>query len=196
MADPVFPTAYQVNVIGHLHAQLVENVWHVQGPDPFDATVAADIAATFQTGYTTLLAALSQDYTVEQIVVKNFGGEASGEFTLAIVPPAEGGEGNPALPGNVAFCVSLRSALTGRRFRGRKYIAAIPETAVTGNTIDSTHRSDIVAAIADLRDLLETNLTPMSVFSKTGVTLVPVTAVVSVDNIVDSQRRRLTGRGR
>jgi len=196
MPTPVYPTAYQVEVRGQLHGQLVENVWHVQGPDPFDATVAADIAATFQTGYVSLMAPLSADYTISEVFVHNLAGTASGEFTLGISPPQEGGEANPALPGNVAFCISLRTALAGRRFRGRKYITAIPETAVTGNTLDSTHVADILSGAATLMADLTANGTPMSVFSRTGLTLVGVTAIVAVDNTVDSQRRRLTGRGR
>lgn len=196
MPTPVFPTAYQVEVRGSLFGQLVENVWHVQGPDPFDATVAADVASTFQADYVGIMGALSQDYSISQIFVHNLAGTASGEFTLTISPPQTGGSTNPALPGNVAFCISLRTALAGRSTRGRKYFAGISEVSVTGNVLDQGDIDAILAGVATLRDDLETNLTPMSIFSPTNLTLVPVVSVVSVDNIVDSQRRRLTGRGR
>jgi hypothetical protein len=196
MADPVFPTAYQVEVRGTLYGQLVENVWHVQGPDPFDPTVAELIASEFQTDYVGIMADLSQDYSIHEIFVKNFGGVASGEFTLAITPSQVGGAANPGLPGSVAFCVSLRTALAGRTTRGRKFIAGLDETTVTGNTLDAAVADGIVGAINGLKNGLITLGNPLSIFSKTAVTLVPVTAATKVDNFVDSQNRRLTGRGR
>ncbi len=196
MPTPVFPTAYKVEVQGTLHGQLVENVWYVQGPDPFDLTVANGIAAVFQTNIPAIIAPLSFDLMIDNIVVQNLGGTASGQTSLAITPVEQGGQTQDALPGNVAFCVSLRSALAGRRFRGRKYFSGLGEGDVTANAWGAPQRDALLNAIDDLRAALVTNGTPLSIFSPTGLTLVPVVAAVAVDLYVDSQRRRLTGRGR
>lgn len=196
MPTPVFPTCYEVEVRGLLYGQLIENVWHVQGPDPFDAAVAEAIAAEFQTDYVGIMADLTQDYSINEIFVHNFAGSASGEFTLAITPGQTGGAATPGLPGNVCFCVSLRTALSGRTTRGRKYIAGLTEVSVVGNTLDSDVAAGIVNGVQSLKNGLITLGNPLQVFSKTANTLVPVIAATKVDNFVDSQRRRLTGRGR
>lgn len=196
MAPVFFPTAYQVEMRGSYFGQLVENVFHCIGPDPFDPGPASGIAGAFQVFAGELLTDLSQDYTVNEIHVHNLAGVDSGEFTLGISPPQAGGEANPGLPGNVSFCISLRTALAGRSTRGRKYIVGLPETAVTGNTYDADHIAAHLVAFANLLDALSFVGAPLAVFSKTIPALTTVVTAVAVDNVVDSQRRRLTGRGR
>jgi hypothetical protein len=195
MPTPVFPSAYQVEVRGLLFNQLVENVWYVQGPDPFDAAVASSVADVFETSYGTILGSLSQDLSVNEIFVHNLGGTASGEFTLSITPAMTGGLVQDSEPGNVSFCISLRTALAGRRFRGRKYFSGLAVGDRTGNTFDSARADALISAIDTLITNLNSNTTPLSIFSPTGLTLVPVTAARRADLYLDSQRRRLTGRG-
>lgn len=191
MPTPVFPTAYKVIVKGSMFSIPIENVWYVQGPDPFDTTAAADIADVFQTGYGAILANLSQDVSYSEIEVTNLGGVATGQYILNITPPDTGDIGVGALPGSVALCVTLRSALAGRRFRGRKFFSGLDEGAVTGNVVDATVAEAIRAAVGSLASSLTSIGHPMSIFSTVGVTLVPVTTVTLTDLRVDSQRGRL-----
>ena len=191
MPTPVLPTAYKVIVKGTLFSVPVENVWYAQGPDPFDVSVAASIAGAFQTGYGAIAAELSEDIEFNEIEVTNLGGLATGIYVLAISPPQAGGLGVGALPGSVAFCVSLRTALAGRRFRGRKYFSGLAESDVTGNELSPTRGAAIVAACNDLKDALNSLGNPLSVFSTVGVTLVDVTTCTATDYSVDSQRGRL-----
>lgn len=196
MPTPFFPTAYQIEVRGTYFGQLTENVWHAIGPDPFDATVAADIAGTMQVGYASIMAPLSHDYSISEIFVHNLAGVDSGEVTLAISPAQEGGSGNPGLPGNVALCVSLRTALSGRTTRGRKYFAGLDETKVTGNLLDPTTAADILDGVNALISSMVDGGHPLAIFSRTALTLTTISTATLVDLVVDSQRRRLTGRGR
>lgn len=196
MPPVIFPTAYQVEVRGLYFGQQIENVWHVIGADPFDPAMAADIAATFHTSYAGILAALSQDLFIREIFVHNLDGASSGEFTLAISPAEQGEVVQDGLPGNVAFCVSLRTALSGRSTRGRKYFAGLGEGDVVGNEYDGGRVATLLTGVSDLIDNLVTNGTPLAVFSRTIPALTQVQAATAVDNVVDSQRRRLTGRGR
>lgn len=179
-----------------LFGQLVENIWHVQGPDPFNSADASLIAGAFQVGYADIQLSLSQDYTVGEIFVHNLAGTASGEFTLTITPAQAGGIVQDSEPGCVAFCISLRTALSGRRTRGRKYFPGLSKGDVTGNIFSATRVGDMLTATQSLIDTLSSSGFPVCVFSPTGLTLVPVDAVAAVDNNVDAQRRRLTGRGR
>lgn len=196
MPSPVFPTAYKVSVQQLYFSQLIENVWYCQGPDPFDATVADTIAGIFQTDYVTIASGLSQDLQITGIAIQNLAGTASGSFTLAISPPQTGGRVQDGLPGNVTFCVSLHTALASRRTRGRKYFSGLGEADVTGNSFDTSQGGAILTGISNMIGNLAANSTPLCIFSPTGLTLVPVISAVAVDYFVDSQRRRLTGRGR
>lgn len=191
MPTPVLPTAYKVLVKGFLFSVPVENVWYCQGPDPFDAAEAANIAAFFQTAYGAILAELSQDLTISEIDVSNLAGVATGLHILAISPPDAGDIGVGSLPGSNALCVTLRTALAGRRFRGRKYFSGLPESKVTGNLVDATTAENIRTAVENLMLDLSSNGTPLSVFSTVGVTLTPCTAIALTDLRVDSQRGRL-----
>ena len=191
MPTPVFPTAYKVEVKGTLFTIPLMNVWYVQGPDPFDLAEATAIAAIFQTGYGGILATLSQDISYNEIEVSNLGGVATGSYSLFISPADEGDIAQDSLPGSVAFCVSLRSALAGRRFRGRKYFSGLGEGHVTENLFDAAVAADLVTAIQTMATALTANGTPLSIFSPTGLTLVPVVSIVATDLTVDSQRGRL-----
>jgi len=196
MAPIIFPTAYEVEVRGTYFGQQCENVWHVIGADPFDPAMAADIAATFHTSYAGILAALSRDLFINEVFVHNFDGASSGEFTLAITPAEQGEVVQDGLPGNVAFCVSLRTALAGRSTRGRKYFAGLGEGDVSGNEFDGGRIATLLTGVNDLIANLVTNGTPLAIFSRTIPALTQVQTATAVDAFVDSQRRRLTGRGR
>lgn len=105
------------------------------------------------------------------------------------------------LPGNATLCVSFRTVGRGRSSRGRNYFVGLPEGAVTQNTVGA----GTVSAIEDAYNALITFVTPpwqWIVLSRyvDGAPRVegliqPVVAALCVDPYVDSQRRRLTGRG-
>jgi hypothetical protein len=106
-----------------------------------------------------------------------------------------------ASPGSVAFCVSFRTGNRGRSGRGRNYWTSVPTSQITGNFLSPTYRNLILAVYNRLI------LTPPSgwtwgVLSRfhSGAARVaglfqPITTVVAVDDALDSQRRRLAGRG-
>lgn len=100
-----------------------------------------------------------------------------------------------AAPGNVAFALSKRTGFRGPRFRGRIYLFDLPEGGITDDTLD----------IGMLP--LVTNFGGELMFSRVGGRFVPAVASrtggfstnlqsITFDLTSDSQRRRLTGRGR
>lgn len=106
------------------------------------------------------------------------------------------------MPLNVARVVSLRTAKRGRSYRGRVYLSGTPDTVIeTMNTIDATHAANLVSGFNALATLLDGHGFDVVVASKqhNGVETNPaeVNEVIAfaVDVLVDSQRRRLTGRG-
>lgn len=112
-----------------------------------------------------------------------------------------GASATPLLPGNATIAVSFRTVGRGRSARGRNYFVGLTEGSVVENTVSST----IVSAIEDAYNALITFVTPpwqWVVLSRyhNGAPRVeglvqPVIAALCVDPYVDSQRRRLTGRG-
>jgi hypothetical protein len=121
---------------------------------------------------------------------------------LIVSPPEFGTLVGSAMPLNVAICVTLRTGLRGRSFRGRTYLPGrVTSDENTPSSINLTTISNIVSAVSWL-------LTPANVNG--GVWIVashftnklprptaiktPVSAI-SIDTPFDSMRRRLIGRG-
>lgn len=112
-----------------------------------------------------------------------------------------------AAPNNCSMCVSFRTGLSGRSFRGRNYVPVLTNSEVTGNMIDATWAAAIVAAYNDLTFPANIGILPggwewvvLSRFAggverSVGV-FTEITNVLVTDLVVDSQRRRLPGRGR
>lgn len=122
-----------------------------------------------------------------------------------------GGVAGEAAPNNVDPAVSFRTSLGGRSFRGRNYIPGISNTHVSGNNIDAGWRASIIDGYNLLLPdggALPEGWTWVVASRYSGVDLagkpVPrlegivttITSVLFTDTIVDSQRRRLPGRGK
>lgn len=196
MPTPLVPSAASVTVSGTYFGQLVQNVWHVTTTDPPTVEDLEGINAIFQTAYGALAIYFADSISWNEITSRYLGDIGGPEVTLVITPAQTGGDANQGMPGNVALCVSLRTALAGRRFRGRKYFSGIPTPEVEANTVTEGFAEGVVAECQNLIDALFTNGTPLSVLSYVGPTIVPVITALVTDRYVDSQRRRLTGRGR
>jgi len=116
----------------------------------------------------------------------------------------EGGVDQEAAPNNCTMAVSFRTSLSGRSNRGRNYVPCLSNGEVTGNNISSTFATDVVNAYSEL--LFGGGALPagwvwvvVSRFTAGAPRVVgtfqEVFSVLVTDLIVDSQRRRLPGRG-
>jgi hypothetical protein len=111
--------------------------------------------------------------------------------------------GSTTSPNNVCFCLSFRTGLRGRANRGRNYWFGFGPSQVTNqNYITSAYRANLIA--------LYNRLLPGGGSIPSGhvwVVLsrqlnhviqgrhIPITSVLAVDDTLDSQRKRLPGRG-
>jgi hypothetical protein len=116
-----------------------------------------------------------------------------------------GGVGGPPAPNNVSFAVSFRTAIGGRGGRGRNYMPGIPDQALTGNTVNSdfvTNYVNFYSALLVGGGVIDAPWAWVVVHRYQDKVRLPVgevnsvEAVVASDNVVDSMRRRLPGRGR
>lgn len=107
------------------------------------------------------------------------------------------------LPPNATFCIKLATASAGRSARGRWYVAGLTSAQLsTIATVTTGFRDFVVDALNTLKDALSDASTTLVVASfrhdnewREEIQTYDVTNFVAVDLNVDSQRRRLLGRG-
>jgi len=119
--------------------------------------------------------------------------------------PNAGTLASPALPNHVTVATTHRTALRGKSFRGRSFWIGLAESQVTANTVASGTVSSIGIFWENAR-LLDSSPTAdfwrqvvLSYVSNGAVRATPVATPVtsfSTNPTIDSQRRRLPGRGR
>jgi len=199
--QPVEATAL-VELVQSLDGQIIENTLYFRSPIDYDATALELLAGTVAGWWTDQMKPLlSSALSLTSVKATALHDVTGPQFIYTTGLPATGDQSAAAMPNNVSLCVSFRSALIGRSFRGRNYVPGIVESAVTLSSVSSGTASAIVAAYETLQDVLPvgTNWVIVSRTTdhnprETGVT-VPVVSVLVVDLVVDSQRRRLPGRG-
>lgn len=104
-----------------------------------------------------------------------------------------GTSGSSALPPQCAVVLSLRTALSGRRYRGRMYLPGIPTSKVTSNgTLTTTDRqayADSAKGMMVAMDALFSGSDELCVYSRVEDHKERVTSI-RVGNRIDTQRRR------
>lgn len=109
--------------------------------------------------------------------------------------------GGLILPGNVTLSITFQTLLRGRNNRGRNYWCGLAEGQVTGDLVNPATRTAIVDAYAQLMEITVISFGTWVVVSRYFNNAPRVNGVaneitnVKADNTVDSQRRRLSGRG-
>lgn len=202
----------EVDLNQRLHGEQVQNTLYgvnFGGVTPANIELLAGEMITWVG--TQLYPNLADAIQLTEVKVRDLNIADGPQFIGVPTLPVVGQGPGAALPGNVAACVSFRTGLTGRSRRGRNYVAGLPEAGVTGNALSQTLGQGIRAAYEAL-------LAPTGPFAVAGYAWVvlsrysgvdPVTGrpvprasglptfvnAVLIDANVDSQRRRLAGRG-
>lgn len=197
------PGVVQAEMIYNWAGSVVENVLHFE-PDG-DVTIAKmnELGLKLVTWYDTLMD-LKHPTTISLIQIKMT------DMTESFTPVVNYSTGLPkaglnvgaSLPNNCALVITKRTALRGRSFRGRLYHIGLKESEVTDNTVLPAQVTDYVNYYDDLMTFTTTSDTwhMVVVSRKQGgnwLTVGEAHPVVSMDSdgVVDSQRRRLPGRG-
>lgn len=198
------PDVVSVGVVYNLRGEFCQNTAYFSGVSLDTASLSA-LAASFDSHWNTgVLDLLSEDLSVSEYVVADQS-DISGPVFTRVPPTLEvGGVASPALSNNVAFCVSLRTANRGRSFRGRLYLPGISSASMDDpNHLVPAIATNIANAVFTALDqvTVDTGAIPVVVSRftagaprTTGIAT-PIVTVIAVDNVVDSQRRRLPGRG-
>jgi len=206
MPLPLLSGGVRVTVEGLWDGQVTNNILYFQkaAGDPLLPEMVG-LASTLDQWYsTTMLPALNENFTYNRIICQaiNVGSGFRVENADNAGPGAVTGE---SAPNNVDPCLSFRSSLGGRSNRGRNYIPGISNSDVIGNIVDADWRIAVQTAYAELLPGGTYDPDPFvwviaSFFTagapRGSAVATPVVSCFFTDSIVDSQRRRLPGRGR
>lgn len=185
--------------------QNCENTLYFQGSAGVNPSLASDLGDALISWWDTQFQPITSDQTaLVEVFLTDLTTDTSFTVSDTAGLPLTGAISTDALPQNCAHCVSFRTAQRGRSGRGRNYVLGMTE----GDTQDSIISTLIVSAHVTAYEILigpgafvaGLQWVVVSRFHnnapRTTGLAIPITNVLSVDAVVDSQRRRLPGRGR
>ena len=206
MPLPFVPNGVKVVISFQDAGQLAQNdLWFVgpdAEPDFSSVNALANWVATFvQTIYLPLVCDV---VTLTKVVARSMT-SATGAIATVFDGATQGSVATEQAPNNVAPCISFGSGLGGRSTHGRNYIVGTPNAAIDVNTLSPTFIGAFTDAYSQLLPGGTVDPAPfiwsIVSYSENGVVRGtpfswPVRSVGFTDNVVDSQRRRLPGRGK
>lgn len=208
MAQVFNPLAAQITMEGLLYGQQYINRFYVTRTDglPWDVASLDEAAQKAESFFGTDLAPLVvTGLQMTEIRAR----QMAPDIALQVIRPTglAGTSPEEPSPNAIAACMTLSTGLAGRSARGRLYVGGIPENATNGNQFTALYVAELNNAFQDglLSRFANTGTVDMQIVVYSQFTgsaerpvalLTPVTAIGMRDNVVDTQRRRLPGRGR
>jgi len=204
MAFIPVPGVVQVELIYQWDSQTVETVLHYDADDPIDSTEYAAMGAQLVTLWNAnLKGAISTPVTLTQIKFTDLSADIGPVLNYSTGLPLVGTLTGPSLPNNCALVITKRTPLRGRSYRGRIYHPGLGEADVTANAVAAARVTALLTAYGALRTFTAgAKNYYMCVVSRYTDNAPRVTGIATrvngftTDGMVDSQRRRLPGRGR
>jgi len=198
------PNTAEVSMQALWDNQEVANVFHVTQSTPYDATSLAVLGALFQDWIdTSLKTNVSNSVQYTKLVMRSLESEGAPAIEYTTNFPISGVHtGTAQLPNNVTVAVKWSTGLAGRSYRGRTYHIGLAEAFVTGNVLESSFATALLGIYNDLLEAFDTypgDLTVVSKFHNNAARTTGIATPIiscSINPVVDSQRRRLPGRGR
>jgi len=196
--------AVQANIIATYFGQQVETTLYFAADGGFisgDIQALADLLAGWVGA--TWAGEFSQDYTPYLVTVRDLG-TTEGELGSATIIVTAEQDDHAGLPGNVSLAIARKTGLSGRTNRGRIFLVGLAENDAVGNTVDTTFANTKRDQLNGLTSVLAAAESPFFqvVVSRKPTTpggthgkYTSISEWVVVDYNLDSQRRRLNGRG-
>lgn len=204
------PETVEAEIRMSLDGQHIENTLYftkIGGVTLAEAVaLAGDLLIWWNTSYAV---PLSSQLSLREVYMTDLETATGYTHTQPAPAPAPVGDVDfESEPNSVALCVSFRTNLRGRSFRGRNYVSGLPGNGVLQNTVEPATVAGIVSAYEDLLGVASAAGVEWCVVSRfSGVDgdgkpiprangiATAITSVLAVDPTVDNQRRRLPGRG-
>jgi hypothetical protein len=203
MAFVPFTRTIKIEPVFTYGSQICENVFHFIlsfDPTPEAGETLAALVKDWWTNNMIDLVAPELILTKVKWSIMEAEDDPAGEDAGGL--PVSGTGASPQLPNNVTCVVRWATGLRGRSHRGRTYHLGLMESQVQGNTLLPSVVSDLTIEYLKLKEFQVIGApATLAVASRiadgverTQGVITPVTSVF-IDAIVDSQRRRLPGRG-
>lgn len=187
----------QVKLLMTQNAVKMENVWNIDAGATVTPTILGLVNGVFDAWVTSDYAPnLSNSVKFDQLIATDIS-VANGAQDIIVPTTAQGGQPGAQAAGNAAFVASLRTASTGKNFRGRTYVPGLINSFVA----DAQHTSTLYAAavntaFTDLITLLNAAGYKLCVLSRFLNNVLRATAILTeviaviTDTKIDSQQRR------
>lgn len=186
-------------------SQQVENQLYFKCNTGIGIEKMQDLGEYLITNWATNVQAGSPDsLALREVYITDLTTDTSPAVTVTTGLPLVGATATQSSPNNVSLTCSFRTSGRGRSSRGRNYLLGIREDEVADNTVATSFRNRWSEFFNDITDpfplsddwtwsvvSLQENKAP-----RVEGLVQQVLTHVFVDNTVDSQRRRLPGRGR
>jgi len=202
MTYQAVPGACQIELFFTQDSQLMENVFHAQKGTEYSLADFVTLWDNVRTWVTDEWADVAvDDCSCVGAKFTDLSSETGVVYEPTLGSPLPGGILTPGLPTNVTVAVSWKTALRGRSYRGRTYHCGLAEESTLDSQLNVANIATITAAYEALLTHISAGGSVLSVVSRVnnktlraeGIAT-PVTSV-RVDSNLDSQRRRLPGRG-
>jgi len=198
------PNTARTRMVYSLDGQVVMNVLYFQAAAPFTFADLVNLNAEVEAAWTAQLKPQQpEELRLEYIESTSLDADPGFQATHAVGSAGTNGT-SPALPSNVTLSISFKTGVTGRSNRGRMFWLQLAEGQVVANEVGVVFISTLHTKIVAFFEAIETGTDTLhAVVSycnggawRSEASVLPVEDYVIVDNIVDSQRRRLPGRGK
>lgn len=198
------PQTIQANLRLTYDGQEVENVLHFRTPAAVTPADLAAVAEGVEDWWVTELAPQVPNSVVyREVYAVDLTTATGGVFTASGANGTTGARTVDALPNNCTIVCTLRTAFRGRSFRGRIYHIGIARDTVTDNTMGASDLAALSASYAELMNSASFGGCVLAVASRYAANAPRVIGISTevidtlfADATIDSQRRRLPGRGR
>lgn len=199
------PNCVQADLVYDWNGQVCQNVLHYVKASPWLTTHMEELAENLKDIWDAQIkAVVSSTLLLSSIRVTDLSSETGAVINYSLGLPIAGTDVSPSLPNNCAIVITKRTLLRGRSYRGRLYHCGLTEANVVGNTVNSGVVSGLVTRYSNFISVPltvaadEALLTVLSLVNG-GVDRANGVATLvnnlTSDGVLDSQRRRLPGRG-
>lgn len=204
MAFQPAPGVAQIVASYEQDKQQVANVFHCFIGTGWSEALLNDVAIDLRNAIeTNLLPSMSDTVQLIKVQAKDISVIDGKSVEVGPTGAGFGGTASAPPPNNVTLVVKWLTALGGRSHRGRSYIIGLVESVITRNTVNAgfltSLRTQWTAIMDALNQLPEREFCVLSRFTggipRENAICTPIIRLF-IDPTVDSQRRRLPGRGR
>lgn len=197
------PNTVMVELVYNWNNEICENVLYFEAEGVPDLAEMTALAAALSTWWgANMKGIVATSCSLTNVKVTDLNAANSPGIDYSDNMPIVGTASTPSMPNNVSLAIAKRTVFRGRSYRGRIYSVGLTEGAVDNNAVTSTYRNSVLAAWELTKQFTAAgevfNQVVVSRYSSGAPRAEGLTTPIinfSTDGIIDSQRRRLPGRG-